>query len=58
MFKHHNATVLEIALGDADALISVTKLSKKTSFNVALQILGVHVNIPDESTTFKERIAH
>jgi hypothetical protein len=58
MFKHHNATVVEIAFGDADALILVTKLSKKASFNIALQMLGVHVNIPDESTTFKERITH
>jgi hypothetical protein len=58
MFKHHNATVVEIAFGDADALILVTKLSKKASFNVALQMLGVHVNISDESTTFKERITH
>jgi len=58
MFKHHNATVVEIAFGDADALILVTKLSKKASFNVALQKLGLHVDISDESTTFKERIAH
>jgi hypothetical protein len=58
MFKHHNATVEEIAFGDADTLILVTKLSKKASFNIALQMLGVHVNIPDESTTFKEMIAH
>jgi hypothetical protein len=58
MVKNHNATVLEIALGDADSLILVTKLSKKASFNVALQKLGLHVDISDESTTFKERITH
>jgi hypothetical protein len=58
MFKNSNATVVDIAFGDADALILVTKLSKKASFNIALQVLGVHMDISDESTTFKERITH
>jgi hypothetical protein len=58
MFKNSNATVVYVALGDADAFIPVTKLSKKASFNIALKVLGVHMDIPDESTTFEERITH
>jgi hypothetical protein len=56
--QNSNATVMDIAFGDADALILMTKLSKKASFNIALKVLGVHMDIPDESTTFEERITH
>lgn len=58
IFNNSNATVVNVALGDADALILMTKLSKKASFNIALQVFRVNVNISDESTTFEERITH
>jgi hypothetical protein len=53
-----DASVQDVSLGNTDSFKLVTKLSEKTCFNIALQILGIQMNISDESTTFKERIAH
>jgi len=53
-----DASAKDVSFGDTNSFKLVTKLSEKTRFNVTLQKLGIHVNIPDESTTFKERITH
>ena len=58
MFKHYNAAVLKIPLSGTDALILVAELCEKTGFNVALEVFRVDVDIPNQSTTFKERITH
>jgi DNA-binding phage protein len=55
---HGNAALVNVALGDADAFIPMTKLGKKTCLDIALKVFRVNVNIPDESTTFEERITH
>jgi hypothetical protein len=58
MLEHRDTAGLEISLCSADALILVAELGEKTGFDVALEKFRVDVDIPDESTTFKERITH
>jgi hypothetical protein len=58
MLDNCDAAIQDVSFGNTDSFKLVTKLSEKTSFNVALQKFGIHVNISDESTTFKERITH
>jgi hypothetical protein len=53
-----DTSIEDVSLRNTDSFKLVTKLSEKTRINVALQKLGIHVNISDESTTFKERITH
>jgi hypothetical protein len=56
--QDNNAPLLDVTFGDADALVPVAKLGQKTGFNVALEKFGLHVDRPDKSTTFKERVTH
>lgn len=56
--ENNNAALLNVAFGDTDTFVAVSKLRQKTGFNVALEILGIHMDRPDKSTTFEERVTH
>jgi hypothetical protein len=56
--EDNNAPLLNVAFGDTDAFVAVPKLRQETGFNVALQIFGLHMDRPDKSTTFEERVTH
>jgi hypothetical protein len=47
---------VDIALGSTNPLILHANLSQKTRINISLEVLGVHVDVADKLTTFKQRI--
>jgi hypothetical protein len=56
--QDNNTPLLDVPFGDTDALVPMAKLGQKAGFNVALEKFGLHVDRPNKSTTFKERVTH